>query len=397
MSKNILFIVNTGTISSNENGGASVYYSHLEILHKAGFKIQLLAVEWSNSISYKKEDYLEIQHMVDAIIPFKPEVELPKKGIARIIDAIISPEIFEYYFLNRKNTFFLNELVLKKSVDIVWSEWRWAGLLAWYSKLKIPVIYAHHDWEYKLAKLRSKRTFFGRFHTFQKKRVEFKLVKGVEGCISGSVTETKEIIQISKKKALYIPTTYKEVTPKLLPNSIPNIIHLGGMGTTANCLGLERFLDVCWGKVKKKHPSIKLIVIGSLKQASNTLLEKLNDSNIECLGFVKDLLEVMHPQDIHIIPWEYNTGTRTRLPLVLNYEQVLVATKESVKAFPEIKDKQNAILCNTLDEMTLNIINIIKHKNRIYELSKAGKETFIEKFTCNSNVEKLKTFIEKIS
>ena len=395
--RKILFIVNNGKISSNKNGGASVYYSHLELLFQMGYEITILSVQWGQNDIYKSSDFAEVKHMVKDIVSYKSYMVFPTKGISRLYNAIFLPQNFEYFFLNGYNNKYLRSLVEELKTDLVWSEWRWAGLLAWYSKLKIPVIYAHHDWEYKLAKLRSKRTFFGRFHTFQKKRVEFKLVKGVEGCISGSVTETKEIIQISKKKALYIPTTYKEVTPKLLPNSIPNIIHLGGMGTTANRLGLERFLDVCWGKVKKKHPSIKLIVIGSLKQASNTLLEKLNDSNIECLGFVKDLLEVMHPQDIHIIPWEYNTGTRTRLPLVLNYEQVLVATNESVKAFPEIKDKQNAILCNTLDEMTLNIINIIKHKNRIYELSKAGKETFIEKFTCNSNVEKLKTFIEKIS
>ena len=356
-----------------------------------------MVLEWKDFATFKKEDYTEVAHMVDTIVPFKPAVKLPKKSIKRIVDAIIYPEIFEYYFLNKTNKQFLNRFVLENSIDVVWSEWRWAGLLAWYSKLKVPVIYAHHDWEYKLAKLRSERNFLTRFHTFQKKRVEYKLVKGVEGCISGSATETKEITQISKNGSLYIPTTYKEVTLKLLPNSIPNIIHLGGMGTTANRLGLERFLDVCWGAVKKEHPNIKLIVIGSLKQASNSLLEKLNDSNIECLGFVKDLSEVLYPQDIHIIPWEYNTGTRTRLPLVLNYEQVLVATKESVKAFPEIKDNQNAILCNTLNEMALNIVHIIKQKNKINELSKAGKETFIKKFTSNSQVDKLKTFIKKIS
>jgi glycosyltransferase involved in cell wall biosynthesis len=394
--KKILFIVNTGVISPNENGGASVYYSHLELLFKSGFQIQLLVIEWPGSTLYKEENYVEVKSMVEKIIPFNAYSQSPDTGVKRFLKALFSPETFEYYFLNKKNKKYLTNLVIANSIDVVWSEWRWAGLYAWYSKLSVPVIYAHHDWEYKLAKLRGKRSLLGKFHTFQKKRVEYKLVKGVDGCVSGSITESNEISQISKKESLYVPTTYKNIISQLPTNYSPNIIHLGGMGTTANRLGLERFLDVCWIDVKKNQPNIKLLVIGSLKQASETLLEKLEDSNINCLGFVKDLSEVLHPQDIHIIPWEYNTGTRTRLPLVLNYEQVLVATKESVKAFPEIKNNQNALLCNTLDEMTQNILNLIQNPNRIKELSKAGKETFFNKFTVDSQLEKVKKYLDRI-
>lgn len=393
--KKILFIVNTGVISSNANGGASVYYSHLELLHKAGFQIRLLAIEWSGSISYKEKDYVEVKSMVEEIIPFKANFKLPKKGFKRLFNAVFSPETFEYYFLNEKNKSYLTKLVLDNSIDIVWSEWRWAGLLAWYSKLNRPVIYAHHDWEYKLAKLRSKRNLLGRFHTFQKKRVEFKLVKSVQGCVSGSITESDEINKLSKKDSLYIPTTYNSVTSSIATNSFPNIIHLGGMGTTANRIGLERFLDVCWKDLKSKYPEIKLVVIGSLKQASNELLEKLNDGNINCLGFIKDLSEVLHPEDIHIIPWEYNTGTRTRLPLILNYEQVLVATIESVKAFPEIKNNRNALLCGSLYDMTLGLVKLIENKPLRKELSKAGKETFFNKFTVESQLEKVRNYIAK--
>lgn len=394
--KKILFIVNAGLISPNENGGASVYYSHLELLYKSGFLIELLVIEWSNSTLFKEEDYVEVKPMVEKTTPYKAHFKSPEKGFKRLFNAVFYPEIFEYYFLNKENKKYINKIVIDNSIDIVWAEWRWAGLLAWYSKLKTPVIYAHHDWEYKLAKLRTKRNLLGKFHTFQKKRVEFKLVKGVQGCISGSDTEAKEISAISKKGVLYVPTTYKTIVSKLLRNPLPNIIHLGGMGTTANRLGLERFLDVCWKDLKTEYPEIKLVVIGSLKQASNTLLEKLKDPNINCLGFVKDLSKVLHPQDIHIIPWEYNTGTRTRLPLVLNYEQVLVATIASVKAFPEIKNNQNALLCATLEDMKTVISKLIQNEERIKELSRAGKETFFNKFTVDSQLEKVKKYLDTI-
>jgi glycosyltransferase involved in cell wall biosynthesis len=394
--KKILFIVNAGVISSNENGGASVYYSHLELLHKAGFQIQLLAIEWADSIPFEKEDYTEVKPMVEGVIPFKANFKLPKKGLKRLFNAVFSPETFEYYFLNEKNKRYLTKLVLDNSIDIVWSEWRWAGLLAWYSKLKTPVIYAHHDWEYKLAKLRSKRNLLGRFHTFQKKRVEYKMVKGVAGSISGSFTETKEIEKISSKKAIYIPTTYSSVLPKLIKNDVPRIVHLGGMGTTANRLGLERFLDVSWKSIKDNFPAVKLQVIGSLKAAPESLLKKLKEPNIICSGFVKDLQLVLRPEDIHIIPWEYNTGTRTRIPVIFNYKQALVAISASVEAFPEIKHNKNAVLCKDLKEMSNEVSKLIGNKSKRQKISKEAKETFLTHYTSKSHISKLKEFIEEL-
>ena len=393
--KKVLYIVNQGLISSNANGGASVYYSHLELLYKAGFQIDVLAVEWSDRDVFNIDDYKEINQFVSEIKTYKIKSKTPKIGFNRLYKAFFKPEEFEYYFLNDDNKKYLQNLIDETNIDFVFGDWRWAGIWACFSNLKVPVIYGHHDWEYKLAKLRKKRNLLQKFHTFQKKRVEFRLIKKVAGSVSGSFTETKEIETISAKKALYLPTTYKEITPKLSANNIPNIVHLGGMGTTANRLGLERFLDVCWSDISKKNPSVKLIIIGSLKQGTPTLSEKLKHKNIVCKGFVEDLQEVLHPQDIHIIPWEFNTGTRTRIPVVLNYEQVLVATKASVKAFPEFVDSKNAILCDNLQSMTLKVNELLQNVNSLETISKAGKQTFLNHFTVDKNLDKFKNFIQK--
>lgn len=391
----IVFIVNAGEISSNANGGASVLYSHLELLHACGYEVVLLATIWNNEYTYKEEDYDEIRPFVKDIYQYTITSEKPKKNLKRLYDAIFEPEKFEYFFLNKINSNFLQTFVEEHNIDLVWCEWRWAAIWAWKTKLSIPVVYSHHDWEYKLAVLRSRPTFNKRFHTFQKKRVEMKLVQEVEACISGSATEAKEIVDISGKNTLYLPTTYQRITPTLKENSMPTIVHLGGMGTTANRLGLERFLEVCWESIKKENPSIKLKVIGSIKRAQPSLQEKLNDDAITCLGFVKDLDTVMHPKDIHIVPWEYNTGTRTRIPVVLNYEQVLVATKASVACYPEIT-KANSVLCSNLETMTKEIVDLYSDRERLHLLASKGKSTFENTFTTKSQVEKLSNFLKNI-
>lgn len=394
--KNILFIVNSGKISSNENGGASVYYSHLEMLYKAGFKIKMLVVQWSDEDEYIKEDYVDIVNFIESIESYKILRNKTKKDFNRYVNALIKPEVFEYNFINQENTNYLQNFIEKNKISLVFAEWRWAGIWTGFSDLSVPVVYSHHDWEFKLAKLRKKRSLVEKFHTFQKKRVEQKLVRNVEGSISGSITEANEIQLISGKQSLYIPTTYKNVVSKLSPNTQPKIVHLGGMATTANRIGLERFLDICWPVIKEQHSTVELVVIGSLNMASERLLNKLNDSRINCLGFVKDLTQVLYPLDIHIIPWEYNTGTRTRLPLVLNYEQILVSTEASVRAFPEIKHQNNAIICRNLEEMAREICILLDEKDVLKRISKEGKNTFLSSYTVQSQFPKLKKYLNNI-
>ena len=167
------------------------------------------------------------------------------------------------------------------------------------------------------------------------------------------------------------------------------------MGTTANRKGLERFLDVCWEGIKAAHPDIELQVVGSISRAPESLQKKLNDSQIKTLGFVQDLESVLYPDDIHIIPWEYNTGTRTRIPVVLNHQQTLVATQESVKCFPEIT-ANNAVLCKSLEEMKEAIIHLYSDREKLHLLANNGKQTFQENYTLESQKNRLKEFLQAI-
>jgi len=388
-------MVNAGEISPDKSGGASVYYSHIALLHALGYDIRLIVFLWDSSYKFDLKDYQKVKNFVKEITSFKISFGTTNKGIGRMYNAVFNPLKFEYAFINNENITNLKQLLREQEYDMVWCEWRWTAILYAQLKEKRKAIYSHHDWEYKLSKHKNKDTVKHRFHRFQKKRGEFELVKSFATCVSGSYTESKDIEKITKKKTLYLPTTYA-VKSDISDAVNTSIIHLGGMNTTANRLGLERFIDVCWAKLKQSHPSIKLKVIGSVSDAPVELIEKFEDTSIEIKGFVENLDTVMHSNDIHIIPWEYNTGTRTRLPLALNYEQAVIATKASIKAFPEMINDKNVLLCDTLEEMTLKIQSLLENPDKIKYFGKAGKDTFLHAFTLNGQLKKLETFIESI-
>ena len=149
-------------------------------------------------------------------------------------------------------------------------------------------------------------------------------------------------------------------------------------------------------RYKKAVPNIQLKIIGNLKNAQSSLTQKLEDNQIIKVGFVKDLSTELYPEDIHIIPWEYNTGTRTRVPVILNYQQVLVGTSEAVKCFPEINSK-NAILCQGLNVMKDAIIDLYSDREKLHLLATSGKKTFKETFTSESQTKPLKDFLKQFS
>lgn len=403
--KKILFLVNNTKISPNANGGASVYYSHLELLHKAGYSVHIMLVDWETSDTAEiapiqdSENLHEVTSYYEQAHHFKvcnPEVSF---GFNRIKNALFFPGRFEYFFVNEENAISLKNYCERFQIDLIWAEWRWAAILAQSSKLKTPIIYAHHDWEYKLGQLRTQdKSLAKKLHRAQKKRVELGIISCVSACVSGSYTETQEIKGLGSKKALYLPLTYHEVAISKGPNTTPSIVHLGGMGTTANRIGLERFLKVCWDDIKQELPNVQLKVIGSLKHGSEYLLHTIeNDSQITSLGFVEDLNEVLLPYDIHIIPWEHNTGTRTRIPLIFNYNQVLVATKAAAACYPEVIHDENSSLADHLGGMTKNIVDLYSNQEKRIFIGDNARMTFKKHFVSEQQVEKLKTFINSIN
>lgn len=393
----ILFAFNYSAISSNNSGGGgAVNYSHLKLLSELGHKIVLMPIVWDDTNKFNEIDFEEVSPLITKVTPLKVDQGKRKRGFNWLYHSVFKPAEFEYFFINDNNKKSLQNIVKENNIDIVWSEWRWAALLAWKTPLEIIKIYSHHDWEYKLSLLRSKPTLNKRFHTFQKKRVELKMVKEFNACISGSYTEAKEIRVLTGKPTLYIPITYQSTIVESKRNSIISLVHLGSMGTTANRLGLERFLNVCWEDIKRELPEIQLKIIGNIEKASNDLKERLKkDSQINVLGFVKELSDGLQTYDMHIIPWEYNTGTRTRVPLILNYKQALIATKASVACFPEITN-QNAVLSNNLEEMTKQIIDLYSNTERLHLLAENGYKTFSENYTYQAQQKTLEDFLKTV-
>lgn len=209
-------------------------------------------------------------------------------------------------------------------------------------------------------------------------------MRRVAGCVSGSTSEATEMRSLGASNVAYFPPTYVPIELSELSESVssPRIVHLGGMQTTATRKGLKRFLEVTWPILCRgldKQP--EFWVIGNMEGAPKSLLGSLDQAGAVCTGFVKDLKSVLRPFDIHVVPWEHNTGTRTRIPLALNYGQVLVSTKAAAACFPNLRHDIDCILVDDLDCMTSEILDLLTNQQRRRRIGEAARKAFMENFT----------------
>ena len=137
-------------------------------------------------------------------------------------------------------------------------------------------------------------------------------------------------------------------------------------------------------------------MVGSMKGAPVEFMAELKRAKAVCTGFVQDLGAVLRPHDIHIVPWELPTGTRTRIPVALNHAQALVSTKAAAICLPELRDNENCILVDDLREMGQAVNALLSDPDKRKRIADAGRNTFLQHFTRASVQPRFQQFLETL-
>ncbi|MBN1449914.1 MAG: glycosyltransferase family 4 protein [Anaerolineales bacterium] len=296
----------------------------------------------------------------------------------------------------------LGQTIDRVNPDLIWANHMVMGGVMALLSPSTPWVYSHHDWHYRLKAVRaqhqgiSRKTLRSWLFNWIERQAEFGVARKATAAISGSLTEAGDIERLGTK-TFYIPTCYdvdldySTADPDPGP---PRIVHFGGMKTTANRIGLERYLDVVHqAVVDGSTVRPELWIVGALEGADERLIEKLRSVGAVCTGYVSDLSTVFRPYDIAIVPYEHNTGNRTRVPLLLAHRQTMVAVKETVRGFPEVVDGQNAVLVDTLEQMKVALTTLIADVERRKTLGTAAEQCFRKNFVLQAQIPKFEALL----
>lgn len=374
-----LYIVGHDPISPNcTGGGSAIYYDQLVALSELGIEVHV----WHFASR-------EARGRFDQFVTSEPQIWNGVTQSCRSVQfsTFVNGETWANRILGKMHSVLrtrlpvsrwslhqeLRQLIQRIKPDVIWAQHVEPAMLA-VQQSRLPVVYVHHDWLYRIKALRNHRPINPR-----QKTVEQRLVRSVSAVVSGSQLECGEIQRAGGRNVHYIPVSYETIPLDLDHGSekVPNLVHLGGMGTTANREGLLAFFERVWPTLKNTGVSLK--VIGDVSAAPSALRKHLD--LVECVGFTKDLTTVLRPLDIHVIPWEHPTGQRTRLPVAFNHAQVVLATRAAVACYPEARDGENCRLVNRLEEMGPIILELLPDVGERSRLGLAAKATFEKHFT----------------
>jgi glycosyltransferase involved in cell wall biosynthesis len=391
-----VFLVEDHAISPDSSGGgAALRYSRLQFLAHSGWDIALVILSHPNSpgqFSDFIEKQSEIWEMIKGWCVSYQKIDLQYasrdfNSLRLLWLGLTAPSRFRFRRLDQKSDSDLIRVLEKENPTIIWADNRFPAVHAVRSKIDVPIIYSHYDWLWRIKRYRFGKKSTGwryKFRFWVWKRSDRWLMRRVAGSVSGSTSEATEMRSLGASNVAYFPPTYVPVELSKLSRSVsaPRIVHLGGMQTTATRKGLERFLEVTWPILcRGLDEQPEFWVIGNMKGAPKSLLGSLDQVGAVCPGFVKDLKSVLRPFDIHVVPWEHNTGTRTRIPLALNYGQILVSTKPAAACFPSLRHNVDCILVDDLHCMASEIIGLLTNQQRRKRIGVAARKAFMENFT----------------
>lgn len=388
-----LYIVSSGPITPNGSGGGSaIYYDQMMALRESGCDIHLWhfattpeRLLFEENVRRDPETWRKVQDTCSSIQLTTVEESPPLAK--RLHDRLAAtmrrtPLVARWDYIKT-----LRQILAEIQPDFIWAHHLEAATLSAQIK-STPFIYFHHDWLYRIFAFRN-----GRPHNAVLKKREEDISRSAFAVVTGSAYEHKELLDLGCKRVRYIPVTYDPVAVDMAnPGHKPNLVHLGGMGTTANWQGLLSFFEEAWPSLATQ--GFRLDVIGDIQPAPQSLAQHLKAVN--CHGFVSDLSTVMRPYDLQIIPWNHPTGQRTKVPVALNYAQVIIACRGGVAGFKDLQSERNCILVDSVEEMPQAIRRVTENSELRMRLGKAAKATFEHHFTRQILLPRYQDLLEEL-
>ena len=187
---------------------------------------------------------------------------------------------------------------------------------------------------------------------------------------------------------MQIPYSY-DARPTISKDARPapglRIVHLGGVETTANRVGLEAYFRRVHERVFAACRTVgvtpELRLLGDMSTAKPPLRAMIDASRAVLTGHVTDFDAALRPFDVTIIPYEHDTGFRSKLPLLMSHGQVVVATRASVAgSWVDGLDRVCRIV-DRLDEFPETLASLAADIIERERLGRAAAEFYDQHFT----------------
>jgi len=261
---------------------------------------------------------------------------------------IVSP--FIHFFLNFSCRRKIRRTIARQAVDnstVILCE-HWAAMLCCPTHPR--VVYSFHDFESRLTVERRKRkgtpvSIKSRVYWWAAERLERWMIKQATRVLSVSASEAEKLRTEWGADAIYIPTVPEE-TPAAVESVNTGPLRLwiyGSSAATSNKIVLDHLANGLFDKLKAALPTAEFHQAGKFDTYDADKIEWLK-RNFQVHGFIADLGKIFQTGDICLIPYEKDTGFRTKIPEACGYGMIPAGYTLSFACCPEMWDGENCVM-----------------------------------------------------
>lgn len=405
----VLFVLSSAPIDPNYSGGASRYYQNFLALTSLGYTVHVrryyVERRFAPVRDYEQRYGASVAQVRDRAaswqdVPYSERV--PSTHLGRLWTALARPVRSQFPSVEVLPAI-LRAAIQETAPDIIWFEGTDLAASAVSGGLQQPWVLSQTDVIHHVRQVRAQRSdAVTRFWLHTLKRAERRILANVPWLVTGSQGDAARSQQLGARRVVVIPAGYTGDVRHIDAAPAPDarIVHLGSLETTANRVGLEAYLrtahDAVMQAARAVNTPVALTIIGDDSRAKPALKTLIEAAQAECTGFVADLDSALRPFDIAILPYEHDSGYRTKLPLLFNHAQVVVSTRAAIAGsmLPGLEDV--CVILERLADFPAAIQHLLAHPDERERLGRAAQQFFHEHLTLDAVTHQYQDLINAI-
>jgi len=210
------------------------------------------------------------------------------------------------------------------------------------------------------------------------RRAEAQVVRGFDASLLVNIDEVHRLRRISGNDTVRV--VHGMLPPVAPPDRVvaepPELVFLGRLNIPHNDDAICAFIGAAMGELVRRHPDIRLRIIG--KDPSDALLALVaaHAPNIVLEGFVENLDDVLGRATVSLAPLRFGSGVKIKMLDALARGVPTLATTVSVEGVPVAPDGGNG--CFVSDDLTRwpDLIDEMIDPEHNAQLSKVAVEFF---------------------
>jgi len=379
-----------------KDGGAIATLNMASGLANAGNEVTILAMNTSKHFFDLKNLPADLSSKINFIDVYVRTTINPLTAILNLVFSGLPYNAVR--FINRNFDVRLTELLKTHTFDVIQLEGLYLGfyLKTIRKHSKAHVSYRAHNIEHEIWE----RTVANQENFLKKKYLKI-LAKRIKKLELGFLNKYDSLVAITKRdcdilnklgnnKPFCVTPTGIDTSNMTVANQsieFPSLFHIGALDWPPNQEGLIWFISNCWGKIHDNHPDLKFYIAG--RNAPESFVNKIKESNIEYLGEVDSATDFMNSKAIMVVPLLSGSGMRIKIIEGMALGKTIITTSIGSEGI-ETTNNLNILIANSPEEFVSQIKICLANVTFFKEIGK-NAATFVSQFYDNNKIAKTLT------